>query len=92
MPKRKSTSKKGGLEVNMAHVNKFAFFLLVMYTISFMWWVINPAQPELHMMLMDLMFVGFNGFDPMSYWAGFVQVYFWALVLVYVWDHTVGDY
>ncbi|MAG11801.1 MAG: hypothetical protein CMI52_03265 [Parcubacteria group bacterium] len=69
-------------------VHRLGLFFVAVFTLCFFWGLVNTAEPILHMSLMKLSFIGFEGFDSVSYFYGAVQVYLWAWIYGFAW-HSI---
>ncbi len=65
--------------------HRLGLFFVAAYTLCFFWGFIYPVEMELHMRMLRMMFVGFEGLDSTSFFYGAVQVYMWAWLYAFAW-------
>jgi len=66
--------------------NSIGLFLLILFTLCFVWFYINPAQQTLHLDLLELTFIGYDGMNAKSFALGAAQSYIWAYVGLAIWQ------
>lgn len=68
--------------------NHLGLFLALLFVICFFWW--RPAEvADLHLKLLRMAFLGFDGLNAKSFVLGLVQSYIWAYVGLALW-HLIG--
>ncbi len=70
--------------------NKLGIFLVILYTLCFFWYFVNPSGQELHLKLFRMMFLGFEEMNAYYYWFGAVQVFVWAWIVGYFWHWVMA--
>lgn len=65
--------------------NRIGIFLALIFIICFFWW--RPADTaDLHLKLLRMAFLGFDGLNAKSFVLGLAQSYLWAYVGVALWS------
>lgn len=64
--------------------NHIGLFLVVLFTICFLWYYIQSGERGLHIELFKMAYFGFNGMKLSDFILGAIQTYFWAYIFVAV--------
>lgn len=65
--------------------NRLGLFLVILFTLCFLWIFIHPVETELHLKSLRLAFFGFTDLNLGSFVLGAVQSYLWAYVGLGIW-------
>lgn len=66
--------------------NRIGLFLVLLFALCFVWYWVRPAEQELHLKLLRMAFLGFNGMTWGSFFLGAIQTYVWAYIGLGIWQ------
>ncbi len=72
--------------MNNINIKKFGLtlstFFAIGYVLDFAWhFLLSDASRDLYLQLLQIMYIGFTGFNVASFILGLVQIYIWGWVI-----------